>query len=524
MKFEKYFFYLLILVHLLPVILLPYFVTHDGPAHVYNANLIQQLLFDKGGLASFFFEFNPQILPNWISHLMLLLFNQILSPEVSERIVIAIYIVAFPLSFRALVLAINPSAFAATYLIFPYVQAFSILTGLYSFCLGLCLMFYVLYKWKKSGLPLDRQGKIYFSIWMILIYFSHLFVFMLVMLALSFMICWKHFNDFSFSLKKVFANFSLLWRQIRMLLVISFLPLCLTLLFAFHQASKTDTEIPEFDTMLELFIDVRPIIALNYDMEKVYSRPLFYVYLILLLAGLIMKVRSSPGRSKNFVQAEDGWFILSLLMSFFYFFLPDDIFSGGIVAIRFCLMSYLFLILWLAAYTPSKLMLGGALLSVISSLLLLNERQASLKALSNDAEDFAVCEEHIEAEKTLLTLNYSDNWMLDNIASYIADDKNILLLDNYEANQVHFPLIWKKDRDPDKILGNAGKANRPCIDLLKYKSFTGLEIDYILVMKRPSEVVDSCTQSVDEQLRNAYREIFVSPRGHGVLYKRLGLF
>jgi len=524
MKFEKYFFYGLILVHLLPVILLPYFVTHDGPAHVYNANLIQQLIFVKGGLASFFFEFNPQVLPNWISHLLLGLFNQVVDPAVSERIVIGIYIIAFPLSFRALILAVNPRAFAATYLIFPYVQAFSILTGLYSFCLGLCLMFYVLYKWQRSGLPMNRRGQILFSIWLVLIYFSHLFVFMLAMLSLGFMISWKYFSTFGPSIKRIFENISLWWKEFRLLLLVSLIPLFLTFLFAFHQASKTDSEIPEFDTMLELFIDVRPIIALNYDMEKVYSKPLFFVYLILLLAGLVMKIRSSVKHKQKIIQIEDGWLILSGIMTIFYFFLPDDIFSGGIVAIRFCLMSYLFLIIWLSAYSPRKLMVGGAVLSVIASCLLLNQRQPALRSLSNDAVDFVYCKEHIDSERTLLTLNYSDNWMLDNIASYIADDKNILLLDNYEANQVHFPLIWKKDRDPDKILGNSGKVNRPCIDLRKYKSFTGMEVDYILVMKRPSEVVDSCTLSADEQLRSGYREIFVSPKGHGVLYKRLGLF
>jgi hypothetical protein len=523
MKFEKYFYYLLVLLHLLPVLVLPYFVTHDGPTHVYNANLIHQLLFDTDSTAALFFEFNPQVLPNWISHILLELFMYFVDGAVAERIVIAIYIVAFPLSFRFLVLAINPKAIAATYLIFPYVQAFSILTGLYSFCLGLCILFYLLYKWKSTDLP-GRKKKFYWlSMWMILLYFSHLFVFILAMLSIGSFISWRHLTEYGSSLKNLFNKISLWWQELKFLILVSIIPLVLTTVFAFHQASKTDTEIPEFDTMLELFMDVRPIIALNYDMEKTYSEPLFYVYCILFLAAIFMRLRSGKKDDKSLFIVSDVWLILSGLMTLFYFVLPDDIFSGGIVAIRFCLMSYLFFILWLAASCPPKLVVAASVLSVLSSILLLNQRFPSLRSLSDDAKDFATCAEHIEEGSILLTLNYSENWMMDNIASYISSDKNIVLLDNYEANQVHFPLIWKEDRDPNEIVGNSGKSNRPCIDLNKFTAITGRYIDYILVMKRPSELNDSCTISADAQIRESYKEVFVTPFQHGVLYKRMNL-
>ena len=134
MKFEKYFFYLLVLVHLLPAILLPYFVTHDGPAHVYNANLIHRMIFDQDPGGSVFFHFNPQILPNWISHILLGLFNLVMDAALSERLLVAIYFVTFPLAFLALVFAVKPVAFAGSCLVFQYLQSFSVLTSLYSFC------------------------------------------------------------------------------------------------------------------------------------------------------------------------------------------------------------------------------------------------------------------------------------------------------------------------------------------------------------------------------------------------------
>ena len=521
MKFEKYFFYLLVLVHVVPVLLLPYFVTHDGPAHVYNTNLLHRMLFDQDPSGALYFHFNPQILPNWISHILLELFNFFLSPASSERLVVAIYFISYPLAFRALVLAINPTAFAGAYLVFPYLQAFSILTGLYSFCLGLSLLFYVLYLWQKSEEHSSKKKYMWFSIWMLLIYFSHLFVFMLAFLALAVMISWKHFIDHGPALKNIFNKVSHWIKDMRWLVLISVIPLILTFIFAFNQASKTDTEIPEFKNLLELFIDVRPIIALNYDMEKVYSKPFFFIYLILLMAALIARIVQARKGDKKFLKLGDGWFILFLMMTIFYFSLPDDIFSGGIVAIRFCLMSYTFLILWLAAFAPDRLVWPAAALSILASVLLLIQRHPALQSLSNDAEDFSTCADHISEGSSLMTLNYSDNWMLDHIASYVAGEKDIVLLENYEAKQAHFPLMWNENRSPELTGAISGKKNRPCMDLKKYKEVSGLDIDYILVMKRPQELNDSCTVLVDAQLKDSYREVFVTPGQVGVLYERI---
>ncbi len=521
MKFEKYFFYLLVLVHLLPVILLPYFVTHDGPAHVYNANLIHRMIFDQDPGGSVFFHFNPQILPNWISHILLGLFNLVMDAALSERLLVAIYFVTFPLAFRALVLAVKPGAFAGSYLVFPYLQAFSILTGLYSFCLGLGLLFYVLYRWQQAETSGTKKKYFWFSVWMLLIYFSHLFVFILAILAIGIIASWNHILKYERSVRKSITEISSWWKEIRWLITVSAIPIILTLIFAFNQASKTDTEAPEFNTLMELFTDVRPIIALNYEMEKVYSKPLFFVYAILVLVALVWRLYRSRKDKKPFIAFEDSWFILFCIMTFFYFILPDDIFSGGIIAIRFCLMSYLFLIIWIVAFCPPRFVAMGSMLSVLASVLLLVQRYPALKSLSDDAADFSTCAEHIREGSNLLTLNYSDNWMLDNVSSYVAGERNIILLDNYEAKQAHFPIMWKENRSPESTGLISGARNRPCLDLAKYKASTGLSIDYILLMKRPQELNDSCALLVDLQLRTAYKEVFITPRQLGVLYERI---
>lgn len=502
------------MIHLVPLVLLPFLVTHDGPTHVYNAYLVRSLLFDYQAPAAFFFDFNPQVIPNWISHFLLLVFSFFLSPALAEKLVIGIYLVSFPYAFRAFLLAINKKAVLASYLLFPFVFSFAILTGFYSFCLGMSLAFYVLYLFQVYPDRLKGRHLLWLSSLMVLLYFSHLFVFVLTFCTLIFQRSWNHIY-FERGKKRTWSDlFSGLIRKSVPVLKVSILPLLLGLQFMFVHSEKTGTEIPEFATMFRLFVDVRPLIAIDYQMEKRFSHPLFYVYMLMLGSALFYRIRDAFNKRGSIVQNADVWLMLSIIMSVFYFILPDDIVSGGLVAIRFCLMAYLFLILWLAQFTPRKLMFAGSVLSVLSALILLLVRYEPLRALSDRAAELELCAGQIPEGKVLATIDYSGNWMMDNITAYIATSKNIILLDNYEANQVHFPLIWKTERNPREIL----YSTPHCIDTDKFARITGKKPDYILLIQRPETLTDSCGIILSSILESYYAELYHTPGNLGILY------
>ena len=98
-QFEKYFFFFIVLLHLIPMLSVKYFVTHDGPAHVYNAHLINNLLFHKDSIASNFFELTPGIVPNWIGHALIAFFSLFLPYFISEKVLLCIYIISFAFFF-----------------------------------------------------------------------------------------------------------------------------------------------------------------------------------------------------------------------------------------------------------------------------------------------------------------------------------------------------------------------------------------------------------------------------------------
>src|SRR3569832_1056948 len=133
MRLEKYFFYVILILYLIPVFLLDYFVTRDGPAHLYNSNLINHILFKHGGVSSFFFEFTPYVNANWTGHILLCILNLFLPAMLCEKIIFCIYIILLALGFRRFILTINPNNAAASWLIFPFIYTFPLNSGLYSF-------------------------------------------------------------------------------------------------------------------------------------------------------------------------------------------------------------------------------------------------------------------------------------------------------------------------------------------------------------------------------------------------------
>src|ERR1043166_10231681 len=97
---EKYFFPGITLLLVAPLAFLPYIVTHDGPAHIYNSNLILQLLSHPGKPVAEMMRFNPEIVPNWIAHFSLAILNSFLPGRIAEKILLLSYCLIFPFTFR----------------------------------------------------------------------------------------------------------------------------------------------------------------------------------------------------------------------------------------------------------------------------------------------------------------------------------------------------------------------------------------------------------------------------------------
>jgi len=512
LRYEKYFFLLLVLLHLLPVLLLEFFVTHDGPSHVYNTYIIKRLLLGDE-LTSRFFLLNPQPVPNWLGHALLIFFNFFFAGNISERILIVLYITALPLSFRYLMLTLNKDAAWVSYLIFPFIYSLLFYLGFYNFCIGMPLLFYSLAFLLRSGTDFDLRTWLLLAFLGLLMYFSHIFILLLFLpAAFACVVSDVYFRADEKRFSSLFRIF--LGKAGRITLAL--LP-CLILSVYFVITHREEDDIfrdMNFFQHLEFLFVGRPLITLNYDEEKYYAAVFALIFWFIFLFTIYQ-------RFKKFKPAHSDWLLaVSFLILAEYFLIPDAIASGSFVSHRLMLFFYFFSLLWVGTNeVPKTIKLFSAPVFVILSLFTLVYHYRESANLNEEAKEYVSTANAIEEKSVVLPVNYSVNWLHHNLSNYIAAKKNIIILDNYEAAKPHFPTMWKTGMNP-YIIMNFSSLSQSCMAINQYEKITGQKIDFIIRWGFNQSFNDSCSNAVSNYLKENYSPVFTSVNGKAEVFKR----
>jgi hypothetical protein len=99
---EKYLFFSVLLINMVSICSLKFLPSMDGPAHLYNSNILMNLLTDNTGSLNDFYSINSFLIPNWLSHFLLAVFRIFLPAWLAEKLLLLIYITGLSLSFRLL--------------------------------------------------------------------------------------------------------------------------------------------------------------------------------------------------------------------------------------------------------------------------------------------------------------------------------------------------------------------------------------------------------------------------------------
>lgn len=171
-------FWVVVVLHLVPVWVFHYVPTQDGPAHLCNALILKEYGHSAAGYEAFF-ELRSDPIPNLTTHLLLAALLYVVPTLVAEKIVIALYVLLFVGAFRYFLGAFGsrcrPLAWCG--LLFVFNHCFWL--GFYNYCLSLGLF------WAALGYFLRRRGNRHWSQAGILAllflaqYFTHLLGFLL---------------------------------------------------------------------------------------------------------------------------------------------------------------------------------------------------------------------------------------------------------------------------------------------------------------------------------------------------------
>jgi hypothetical protein len=153
----------------------PWFITQDGPAHLYNSHIIARSLRPDSPFRGVY-EVRWKPLPNWAGHLSLVGLMQVMSPRNADRVMMTVTLVGFALSvtwlrwrvagWRGLPVAAGLAVLAALNMAW--------LIGFSSFLVGACLFPITLGIWWGAHERMGLRHGVMLAVLIVVAYFCHL--------------------------------------------------------------------------------------------------------------------------------------------------------------------------------------------------------------------------------------------------------------------------------------------------------------------------------------------------------------
>lgn len=526
-RFEPYLFYLLCAANLIPVFLDRFMPSLDGPAHLYNSQLIGSLV--EGGHKTIenCFAFNERPVPNWSGHFMLALFNSFLPAYVAEKIVLVFYLLGLPLGFRAILYKQQQANVAFSCLAIPFTYSLVFCLGFYNFSIAIVVALFVFYHW-LNALQRNPGWKSVFTLALLtaICFFSHVFVFVILITGLGTL-------SFLFYVHQLFAVNANIRQVVKMalrsglFLLIAVLPALILFVKYGYRNSHEGQVYVSHEELIKWLVSMVPLVGYHVGLDIAYTEILLWFLVLMAIATFVFwtfhvfrRTADLKGMMLRLTHPVNTWLLLALLLLVLYFKMPDMEAGAGYVTMRLLYLFYFFMVLWLCAIARPRWMASVAVLVVIYCCvhLALNRRQVSRNML-NVANEYYDLAEKIQANSIVLPINVSSSWDYGHFSGYLGAEKPLALLDNYECQIDYFPLTWNVRDIPKFTFGRIDPLSNPaCLNWKTDTTHAAVKIDYVFVNGHLKNLGDSCRSLVNEALNRDFKIIYSSANCE--LYKR----
>jgi hypothetical protein len=506
-RLEKPLFLALLAAHLVPVWGFRYFPSQDGPAHLENAAILRDYHDPDRPLLRTFYHLNTDPVPNWFSHLLLAGLLNVASPLVAEKVLLTVYWTLLPLSVRYAVRAVRPDAGYLAVLAFPFADNVFLHMGFYNFCFSLAFYFLVVGYWLRHREHFDVRRTLVLAALVMVLFFCHLVAVAAAGLTVGVGVLGQRFRGRTAVPLLAFAPAVLLgvwfvWRQ--------------------TGAVDKNTEAGLIARLLGL-VQLEALVSFS-TLEGLVSMALGVSLWLIFAVLLVGKVRE-----RRWTRGDE---MLPCVAAFVvvYFLAPDALIGGSLLYMRLGLFPYFALLLWLAAQPVGPHFRRGVQLgAAAAAILLLALHAESYRQLNGLLDEYLGVAGLIEPETTLVSISFDNTGRgadgqrlsvrvgaIRHAAGYLAAERGVVNLLNYEAETGYFPVCFNPDVDPAKYL-DIPRDEPPRIDLAGYTRRTGQGVDYVILWAAP----EGGGREVLAQLVEGYERISPpSPRGLVQMYRR----
>jgi hypothetical protein len=506
-----------------------YYLTGDGPCHLYNARILRDMLLGQDqAYYSEWFTVNPAIEPNWLNHVLLALFQVALPALVAEKLFLTLYILGFGLSFRYLARSIYPANEVWIFLAAPFIFHKVFLLGFFNYSASVVIFFWVVGYWLRHRSDRGWRTKLGLGLRLMLLLLAHPMCYGLALALLG--LHWLGESMAAFAGADRKARLATQWR-VAGGAVLAGLPSVLLLgTYLMRQAIQTVPSQAKTHKLFHDFLELKALVLFQ-DNEKPWPIILALLIGLLFVVGFF-RLRKRPLQHEGIL----AMFVLSI---YFYFTQPAQVGGFAMVPERMQFFPYLIALCWLVTLPwPAWLLRVVMVAGFAITATLYAVRLPSYAQTNAAVVEFASVQPHMRPHTTVLMLDYApegrlphdgpimskEAYIFMHIAEYLGAMQPHIILNNYEANTKWFPLRWNPARDPYVHLaeGPGFEGWFPTVNFEKFRTATGQDVDYVITWCFSEGLKDFEGGSLmPDRLAQDYREIFVSDGGRVHLFERI---
>lgn len=455
---ERFVFFLFALGFLLPWWMLHYVGSLDGPKHLAAASIIDQLLIGNESFAHYF-TFNPPFIGNVLGIYILSFFKLLLPAWLAEKLFLTLYVFSFAYGFRYLVKAISGKTTGLSVLIFPFAFTSLMMMGYYNFSFAIGILFFTLGYWINNYQKFNHKSLFWLSLWLLLTYFSHLFVFYMLLLVMALVGLTTFFREVIKQPKMALKSFLSLTFQSFLVAMPALLlsGFYLKRIFDFQQSPglKAGTS----DKLTDL-MNFRMLVGYDLNLEIPFTKALFVFFVILCLAVFLYRFivffKNKGDSAKCFFTSNDVWLFIALVFLLLYFVLPDGADAAASVGIRMLVLTAIFFALWLSVLRLPSYFSWAAWIAIL--IFGFQSRAIHLKylrPLDETIRQIVAVDQQIPPNSRVVALNFSKNWLMNYFHHYVAVNEPLVDLRN-NACSPFMAIDWKNGKP--EILADSANA------------------------------------------------------------------
>ena len=431
-------FIALALLQLVPIWSTRYLPTADGPEHLYNSWVLHGLVTGRATpliRSHFAVDWRPN--PNWLGHLVMAVLIVIVPPLIAEKILFSAIVLLFLAGAWMFAGADDPRSHTYAFLALPFTFHQLLMDGFYNFSLSVALwMIVVAFWWRRRNRP-DVRTIAGTAALLILCYFSHPMSVALAMGSIGLMWLWTLRGRS--------------WRTHAKHLI-ALAPA--TLLLAWFAAQHAGTVLSDRRSLSSLFLFLaRGQILFSFDhWQMVAGHILFVIFVLLGIASMLER------RAEARLYTEAKAFLLPLASFLLLFFWSPSAFAGGTLLTE--RMALFVMLAALPCFSPNIAARAHVAVCAVMALFAIAAvayHTVHFRESDRYIRKFAAAMQPIRPDSTVMPLMFDRNaprcymGCISHVPAYVALQKRLVDLDNYEPATGYFPLTYAKGVDAPSV-------------------------------------------------------------------------